>query len=117
MSEVYIRSQEKEGLYVLSNASAVRYSTNNREDMFFCLERDNEKPTGKHYIFLFNNNGTQQKLGVYESKERCIEVLDEIQAVCRSYLKVEGGAALMRGGMDVQPAAFTVPRFYQMPEK
>ena len=56
-------------------------------------------------------------LGVYESKERCIEVLDEIQAVCRSYLKVEGSAALMRGGMDVQPAAFTVPRFYQMPEK
>lgn len=117
MSEVYIRSQKKEGLYVLSNASAVRYSTNNREELFFCLERDNEKPTGKHYIFLFNNNGTQQKLGEYESKERCIEILDEIQEKCSQYLYAAGSLGLLVGSEAMPPMAAVIPRVYQMPEK
>lgn len=53
----------------------------------------------------------------YESKERCLEVLDEIQAVCGRYLKWNGGAALVRGGMDIQPGAVEIPRVYEMPEK
>ena len=117
MSEVYIRSQNKKGLFCLNNAMGIVCS---RKEERFIKFGDNNEPEKtkkeKHCLFL-QGNGTQNELGEYESIERCIEVLDEIQAVCRSYLKVEGSAALMRGGMDVQPAAFTVPRFYQMPEK
>ena len=103
MSEVYIRSQNHEEIYTLNGSYAIKYKE-------FSVSKE-------HRIFICLSAESMYTMVVYESKERCIEVLDEIQAVCRSYLKVEGGAALMRGGMDVQPAAFTVPRFYQMPEK
>lgn len=85
MSEVYIRSQKKEGLYVLSNASAVRYSTNNREELFFCLERDNEKPTGKHYIFLFNNNGTQQNIEAVKGRS----FSDKVRNMAAEYIRLK----------------------------
>ena len=51
------------------------------------------------------------------TKERCLEVLDEIQKACVSYLFTAGGAAVIRGGMDVQPFAAVIPRLYEMPEK
>jgi hypothetical protein len=44
-------------------------------------------------------------------------VLDEIQKACVSYLFTAGGAAIVRGGMDVQPFAAVIPRLYEMPEK
>lgn len=53
----------------------------------------------------------------YATKERCLEVLDEIQKACVSYLFTAGGAAVIRGGMDVQPFAAVIPRLYEMPEK
>ena len=53
----------------------------------------------------------------YATKERCLEVLDEIQKACVSYLFTVGGAAVIRGGMDVQPFATVIPRLYEMPEK
>lgn len=34
-----------------------------------------------------------------------------------SYLFTAGGAAIVRGGMDVQPFAAVIPRLYEMPEK
>lgn len=81
MSEVYIRSQNKEKLYRLGGNYA-------------CVE-----------------------YGEYATKERCLEVLDEIQKACVSYLFTAGGAAVIRGGMDVQPFAAVIPRLYEMPEK
>ena len=36
---------------------------------------------------------------------------------CVSYLFTAGGAAVIRGGMDVQPFAAVIPRLYEMPEK
>ena len=56
-------------------------------------------------------------IGEYATKERCLEVLDEIQKACVSYLFTAGGAAVIRGGMDVQPFAAVIPRLYEMPEK
>ncbi len=113
MSEVFIRSQNKEKLYRLGgNYACIEYGE--YEDIK--KKRGNTEENKKRHTICISD-GCLEEIAEYESKERCIEVLDEIQAVCRSYLKVEGGAALMRGGMDVQPAAFTVPRFYQMPEK
>lgn len=53
----------------------------------------------------------------WKDRERCLEVLDEIQKACVSYLFATGGAAVIRGGMDVQPFAAVIPRLYEMPEK
>ena len=44
-------------------------------------------------------------------------MLDEIQKACVSYLFTAGGAAVIRGGMDVQPFAAVIPRLYEMPDK
>lgn len=113
MSEVYIRSQNKEKLYSLGgNYACIEYGE--YEDI---KKRQRLPPEKKKRHTICISAGCLEEIAEYESKERCIEILDEIQAVCSSYLKVEGGAALMWGGMDVQPTAFTVPRFYQMPEK
>lgn len=107
MSEVFIRSQDREKLYRLGgNYTSIEYS----EQRSFMKKKEGEP---RHTLCI--SDGCMEELAEYKSKERCIEVLDEIQAVCRSYLKVEGGPALVRGGMDVQPADFTVPRVYQMP--
>lgn len=65
-----------------------------------------------------NSDGKDGKeIGEYATKERCLEVLDEIQKRCLTYLFTEGGAALMIGDMNVQPFAAVVPRLYEMPEK
>lgn len=113
MSEIYIRSQNKEKLYMLGgNYARIEYGE--YEDI---KRKRGATPEEKKRHTICISDGCLEEPGEYSSKECCIEILDEIQSVCRSYLKVEGGAALIRGGMDVQPAAFTVPRFYQMPEE
>ena len=42
---------------------------------------------------------------------------DGTRNACVSYLFTAGGAAVIRGGMDVQPFAAVIPRLYEMPEK
>lgn len=116
MSEIYIRSQNKERLYNFSNSQAIKYGTNN-EETFFYLDRDNEEQTGKHYIFLYVNSGMRNMLGEYESKERCIEIMDEIQSKCGEYLYAAGSLGLIRGSEAMPPMAAVIPRIYQMPEK
>ena len=73
MSEVYIRSQNHEEIYTLNGSYAIKYKE-------FSVSKE-------HRIFICLSAESMYTLGVHESKERCIEVLDEIQAVCRSYLK------------------------------
>lgn len=115
MSEVYIRSQNREKLY--------RYG-----GKFSCIEYGEND--GRHLIYIGNRldilnipgiatmiDDTGTEIAEYESKERCLEVLDEIQRVCAQYLTWSGGAALIRGGMDIQPGAVAIPRVYEMPEK
>lgn len=55
-------------------------------------------------------------LGHYSSEEKAIKVLDMIELEYRKYLHVAGGPALMKGGMDVQPAAYNIPKVFQMPQ-
>ena len=69
----------------------------------------------RHVICI--SDGCLEEIGEYATKERCLEVLDEIQKRCLTYLFTEGGAALMIGDMNVQPFAAVVPRLYEMPEK
>lgn len=78
-------------------------------------ERHTWKDKKRHVICI--SDGCLEEIGEYATKERCLEVLDEIQKACVSYLFTAGGAAVIRGGMDVQPFAAVIPRLYEMPEK
>ncbi|CCX54933.1 hypothetical protein [Veillonella sp. CAG:933] len=109
MSNVFIRSQDREKLYCFGiSFNSLQYS----EEM----EHKRGNKAEKHHA-IYIADGCLEKIAEYESKERCIEVLDELQEVCGKYLMVQGGAALIRGGMNVQPGAFEIPRVYEMPEK
>ena len=113
MSEVYIRSQNKEKLYRLGgNYACVEYGE--YEDIK--KKRGGAEADKKRHVICISY-GCLEEIGEYATKERCLEVLDEIQKACVSYLFTAGGAAVIRGGMDVQPFAAVIPRLYEMPEK
>lgn len=113
MSEVYIRSQNKEKLYRLGgNYASVEYGE--YEDIK--KKRGGAEADKKRHVICISD-GCLEEIGEYATKERCLEVLDEIQKACVSYLFTAGGAAIVRGGMDVQPFAAVIPRLYEMPEK
>lgn len=109
MSNVYIRSQNREKLYAFGIC-------------FNCLqyEEKHDRKRGKeaavHHTICISD-GCLEEIAEYESKERCIEVLDEIEKVCSSYLYAEGSRGLIRGSTPMQPMATVIPRVYQMPEK
>lgn len=54
-------------------------------------------------------------LGCYKTEERAKEVLQEIVSKYSSYLKLEGGPAILQGQMDIQPNIFNIPKVYEMP--
>jgi len=112
MSEVYIRSQNKEKLYRLGgNYACVEYVENEG----LRRKRGGTAEKEKHHTICISD-GCLEEIGEYASKERCIEIMDDIQKVCTSYLKLEGGVTLLGDEIHIRPTAFTVPRFYQMPE-
>ena len=97
MSEVYIRSQNKEKLYRLGgNYASVEYGE--YEDIK--KKRGGAEADKKRHVICISD-GCLEEIGEYATKERCLEVLDEIQKACVSYLFTAGGAAIVRGGMDV----------------
>lgn len=98
MSEVYIRSQNKEKLYRLGgNYACVEYGE--YEDIK--KKRGGAEADKKRHVICISD-GCLEEIGEYATKERCLEVLDEIQKACVSYLFTAGGAAVIRGGMDVK---------------
>ena len=110
MSEVYIRSQNKEKLYRLGgNYACVEYGE--YEDIK--KKRGGAEADKKRHVICISD-GCLEEIGEYATKERCLEVLDEIQKACVSYLFTAGGAAIVRGGMDVQPFAAVIPRLYEI---
>lgn len=67
-------------------------------------------------IFAGNSEGYATELGTYDTEERAKEVLQEIAQKYSSYLKLEGGPAILQGQMDIQPNIFNIPKVYEMPE-
>lgn len=113
MSEVYIRSQNKEKLYRLGgNYACIEYGE--YEDIKK-KRGGNEADKKRHTICI--SDGCLEEIAEYESKERCIEVLDEIQKKCGEYLYAPGNTGLMIGSEATPPMAAVIPRVYQMPEK
>lgn len=109
MSNVYIRSQDKERLYVFGIPfNSLRYEETQ--------DYKRGKEAAVHHTICIAD-GCLEEIAEYESKERCIEVLDEIEKLCGSYLYAEGSLGLFRGSTPMQPVAADVPKVYQMPEK
>ena len=91
MSEVYIRSQNKEKLYRLGgNYACVEYGE--YEDIK--KKRGGAEADKKRHVICISD-GCLEEIGEYATKERCLEVLDEIQKACVSYLFTAGGAAVI----------------------
>ena len=87
MSEVYIRSQNKEKLYRLGgNYACVEYGE--YEDVK--KKRGGAEADKKRHVICISD-GCLEEIGEYATKERCLEVLDEIQKACVSYLFTAGG--------------------------
>lgn len=115
MSEVYIRSQNREKLYRLGgDYVCVEYASVERancEDLKG--KRDGAaRQTERHMVCI--SNGFPEEIGEYGSKERCVEILDEIQKICRQYLYADG---LFAGGTVAPPMAAEIPRVYEMPKE
>lgn len=105
MSEVYIRSQNREGLYTIKESCGIRYKEFTNAGM-------------KENRIMLNLDATSMyTLGIYESKERCIEIIDEIQEKCSQYLYAAGSIGLLIGSEATPPMAAVIPRVYQMTEK
>ena len=86
MSEVYIRSQNKEKLYRLGgNYACVEYGE--YEDIK--KKRGGAEADKKRHVICISD-GCLEEIGEYATKERCLEVLDEIQKACVSYLFTAG---------------------------
>ena len=113
MSEVYIRSQNKEKLYRLGgNYACIEYGE--YEDIK--KKRGSSEADQKRHTICISD-GCLEELGEYESKERCIEILDEIEKICGQYLYAAGSLGLLVGSEAMPPMAAVIPRVYQLPEK
>lgn len=113
MSEVYIRSQNKEKLYRLGgNYACIEYGEYEDIKKKRGSTEENKK---RHTICI--SDGCLEEIAEYESKERCIEVLDEIEKICGQYLYAAGSLGLLVGSEAMPPMAAVIPRVYQMPEK
>ena len=113
MSEVYIRSQNKEKLYRLGgNYACIEYGA--YEDVK--KKRGGAEADNKRHTICISD-GCLEEIGEYESKERCIEIIDEIQGVCGQYLYAPGNTGFLIGSEAAPPMAAVIPRLYQMPEK
>ena len=85
-----------------------------------CISYDSIQGTtgGKKYRVCINNGGLHNDtLGIYKSEKRCIEILDEIQKVCGSYLYANGATGFLQGTVGFPPMAASIPRLYEMPEE
>lgn len=69
-----------------------------------------------YYLRIESVCGSYEELGKYKTEERAKEVLQEIAQKYSSYLKLEGGPAILQGQMDIQPNIFNIPKVFEMPE-
>lgn len=102
-------------MIIVNQAKDMIVNFNNVESIDIAGDLDG---TGKlpHEIY-YETNSKREKLGTYSTEERAKEVLKEIVKEYSSYLKLDGGPAILQGQMDIQPNIFNIPKVYKMPEK
>lgn len=93
-----IRSQDKNTIVNLDNVNQILI-----------------KPE-KNTITVIFFSGTYEDLGNYSTTDKAKKVLDLIEKEYGKYLTVVGGPALMRGGTDIQPAVYNIPKTLQIPK-
>lgn len=93
-----IVSQDKDWIFNFDNATSIGIDEEN-------------------ILKIINTAGKWNILGKYKTRERAKEVLQEIVQKYSSYLKLEGGPAILQGQMDIQPNIFNIPKAYVMPEE
>lgn len=92
-----IVSQDRKKIFNFDNISIIHIMDNNK------IWVDTEK--------------TCNNLGTYKTEERAKEVLQEIINKYSSYLQLNGGPAIMKGDIDIQPNIFNIPKVYYMPKE
>ena len=100
-----IVSQEKDEILNFNNIMNIQV-TNCEEDGYLISAG-----------FIVGRDDNYRDLGYYKTEERAKEVLQEITQKYSSYLKLEGGQAILKGQMDIQNNIFNIPKVYEMPEK
>ncbi|MFR2570924.1 MAG: hypothetical protein ACLS90_04375 [Clostridia bacterium] len=98
-----IVSQDKDKIINFDNLTQVYITQDEEETAYF--------------IRLETVNCLYDDLGEYETEERAKEVLQEIAQTYSSYLKLEGGPAILQGQIDIQPNIFNIPKVYEMPKE
>ena len=93
--ELWIRSQEKIGL--------------TKVDLFKIVEINEKMFEIKGLL-----NGTILSLGTYKTKERALEVLDEIQKLLIGYINAEATGNQMNG---ILGTTYIKTCFYEMPKE
>ena len=85
--------------------------TQNKEDLIKCQKISIIGPGNDVYLLVELTNDNYIELGIYKSKERALEVLDEIQN------KIEGKRVLIDayGGIEIKKKDNN--KVYQMPEE
>lgn len=68
-------------------------------------------------IRIYTFESDFERFALYDTEERAKEVLQEIVSKYSSYLKLEGGPAILQGQIDVQPNIFNIPKVYYMPKE
>ena len=102
-----IVSQDKCTIVNLDNIKTIELDRETDFKSIIIFRETNEVETGVCGLLI----------GHYTTKERAKEVLQEIIQKYSSYLKLEGGPAILQGQMDIQPNIFNIPKIYEMPEK
>lgn len=103
-----IVSQDKQKIINLENLIEI-YIT--QDEMY-----PSQDDVDGYYLRSEAVGGMYENLGKYDTEERAKEVLQEIAKKYSSYLKLEGGPAILQGQMDIQPNIFNIPKVYEMPE-
>jgi hypothetical protein len=59
----------------------------------------------------------QSTIAKYSTREKAIKAMEMLREKYLKYMKVDGGADLLKGGGYVQPNIWNVPKIFQFPQE
>lgn len=102
-----IVSQDKCTIVNFDNIKTIELDRETDSKSIIIFRETNEVETGVCGLLI----------GHYTTRERAKEVIQEIAQKYSSYLKLEGGPAILQGQIDIQPNIFNIPKVFEMPEE
>ena len=107
---MWIRTQDRTKLYNLDNFQGIEYDTTEIHQKH---RKGGEPPEKIPTLFL--SDGCLEEIGRYATKERCLEVLDEIENAFKE--SCYSNRAFDVAAQAYRPYLFMCNMVYQMPEK